>query len=270
MTTTIYFASFLGDNAFEFYRQAVAYLGQAAGLPTEMVSGLSPDEQERRVNSGEIQAVFTCGLPYVRKAGRQPPLLCLLAAPVMAGPRYENKPVYFSDVIVRADSPYASFDDLRGATCAYNEIYSLSGYMLLCYHLLRRGETGRFFGRTVRAGSHAAAMDWVEQGRAHAAAIDSVVLAMELAQRPERAATFRVAQSIGPAPMPPVAASPKLAPKIRRRLAEALLAMDTTPHGQAILKAGGMSRFAPVVDADYNPIRQMITALQQAKIYELR
>ncbi len=270
MMTTIYFASFLGDNAFEFYRQVVAYLGETTGLPTEMVSGLPPDEQERRVNSGEIQAVFTCGLPYVRKADRQPPLLGLLAAPVMAGPRYDNKPVYFSDVIVRADSPYVSFDDLRGATFAYNEIYSLSGYRLLCYHLLRRGEMGHFFGRTVRSGSHAGSMDWVEQGRAHAAAIDSVVLAMELAQRPERAKAFRVVETVGPAPMPPVAASPTLAPDIRHRLAAALLAMDTTPRGQAILRYGGMSRFAPVVDADYNLIRNMITALQEAEVHELR
>ena len=33
----------------------------------------------------------------------------------MAAPRYQGRPVYFSDVIVRRDSPAMVFDDLRGA-----------------------------------------------------------------------------------------------------------------------------------------------------------
>lgn len=267
---TVYFASFLGDNAFEFYRQVTAYLGQAAGIATALVDGLSPAEQDRRVNAGAIQAVFTCGLPYVRKADLSPPMLRLIAAPVRAGARYRDEPVYFSDVIVGAQSPYQTLADLAGATFAYNETHSLSGYLLPAYHLHRQRAPQPFFGQTVRSGSHAASMDGVERGQVAAAAIDSVVLEMELAQHPERAASFRVIERIGPFPMPPVAASPGLDEAQRQQVEQALLAMHTTAAGQRILEQAGMRRFAAVTNHDYNPIRQIIQTLQQAGFTQLQ
>jgi len=260
VTPSIRFASFLGDNAFEFYRQVTAYLGQATGLPTEWVSGLPPDEQEALVHQELIQVVFTCGLPYVRKADHQPPRLRLMAAPVRAASRYQDRPVYFSDIIVRAKAPYQTFEALRGATFAYNEIHSLSGYLLVCYHLLSLGEGGGFFGKTIRSGAHATSMDWVEAGLVEAAAIDSVVLDMELAQHPERAEVFRVIERLGPAPMPPVAAVAGLAENLRQPLTEALLRMHAGQPGQAILSQGGFQRFAAVTDRDYDPIRHILQA----------
>lgn len=260
----IRFASFLGDNAFEFYQQVVAYLGQKTGLPTELVSGLSPVEQEALVQREEIQVVFTCGLPYVRKADHHPPLLQLMAAPVMADERYQGRPIYFSEVIVPADAPYQKFADLRGTTFAYNEVHSLSGYISVCHHLLQVGENHGFFGEWRPSGSHARSLDWVEQGGVEAAAIDSVVLALELAQHPARAAAFWVVERIGPYPMPPVAAVAGLAERVRTRLTQALITMPHTQRGRAILSQAGIKCFAPVVDEDYHPIRRIIQALQIA------
>jgi len=267
---SVRFASFLADNAFEFYRQVVGYLADATGIATELLSGIPPAEQDRMVDAGEIQAVFTCGLPYVRKADCKPPLLSLMAAPVMLGARYCDRPVYYSDVIVRADSSYQTLEDLRDTTFAYNEVHSLSGYMLPCYHLLTLGETGRFFAKTVRSGSHAMSMAWVEEGRAAAAAIDSVVLEMEVAHRPERAWSLRVIENMGPTTMPPVATSNGLSATLNEQLRQALLNMHTTEHGRAILTQGGVRRFASVIDADYNPIRHILQALHEAGVTELQ
>ncbi len=266
---TIRFASFLGDNAFEFYRQVVAYLVYAAAVPTEMVSDTSPG-LEAMFSERQIEAAFGCGLPYVWKAAEASPSVCLMAAPVLPAARYGDRPVYFSDVVVRADSPCQTFADLRGATFAYNQAISFSGYVLPLYHLLTLGQTDGFFGATVASGSHAVSMDWVERGRADAAAIDSVVLEMELAQRPERAGAFRVVASLGPAGMPPVMAAARLPDDEREKLTQALIKMRTTEQGQAILKRGGVRRFAPVADRNYDDLRQMLQALQRARVTELR
>jgi phosphonate transport system substrate-binding protein len=258
----IRFASFLGDNAFEFYRRVVAYLGEQTGLPTELVSGLTLAKQEALVQREEIQVVFTCGLPYVRKADHSPPLLRLMAAPIMADDRYQGRPVYFSEVIVPAGAPYHNFADLRGTTFAYNEVHSLSGYLFVRHHLAQLGENPGFFGEWRASGSHAHSMDLVEQGSVAAATIDSVVLAMELAQHPARAAAFRVVERLGPYPMPPVAAVTGLAAQIHKRLTQALITMSHSSHGWAILAKAGVKCFAPVVDEDYHPIRRIIQALQ--------
>lgn len=266
---TLRFASFLGDNAFELYRQIVVYVGRVTGCATEMVTGLSPSEQEAMVNQAVIQAVFTCGLPYVCKADHDPPLLRLIAAPVLTAQRYRNRPIYFADIIVHRDSAFQTFEDLRGATFAYNEVHSLSGYLAVCHHLLSQGEKGGFFGRAVPSGTHAASMDWVEQGRVNSAAIDSVVLDMELTQRPERAAVFRVIEQIGPFPMPPVAAVAGLEESVCRQLGEVLLIMHNDELGRAVLNRAGIRRFARVVDRDYDPIRRVVQKLKNGPEIQL-
>lgn len=266
----IRFASFLGDNAFEFYRQVVAYVGEVSGLPTELVTDTSAG-LDAMVNEGQIEAAFGCGLPYVWKAAEASPTVRLLAAPVLPAARYDDRPVYFSDVIVRSGSPYRTLEDLRGATFAYNQTVSFSGYVLPQYHWQTLGETlDGFFRKTSASGSHAASMDWVESGRADAAAIDSVVLEMEMAQRPERAISFRVAASLGPAGMPPVMAATRLGEAAHERLTHALVEMHTSAPGLAILRRGGVRRFARVTDRNYDDIRRMLAALEQAGVTEPR
>jgi phosphonate transport system substrate-binding protein len=41
-----------------------------------------------------------------------------LAAPVLAGDRYRGRPVYYSDVIVRQNSPITCLEELRGCSWA--------------------------------------------------------------------------------------------------------------------------------------------------------
>jgi phosphonate transport system substrate-binding protein len=253
------FASFLGDNALDFYRRVVGYLAETTGLPAELqaVSG----EQDALFAEGALDGAFCCGLPYVWQSRAVVPRVRLLAAPVMPGERYAGRPVYFSDIIVHADSPFRRLEDLRGARFAYNQTASFSGYVHPCYHLLTLGEGLTFFGAAQVSGSHAASMEWVERGQADCAAIDSVVLEMELRQHAQRARSFRVVESIGPAPMPPVIAAATLPMDLTKRLTAALLQMHTTAAGQSILREAGVQGFAPVHDRDYDPIRHILRAL---------
>ncbi len=264
----IRFASFLGDNAFAFYKEVVAHIGEASGLPTEMATSVSAG-MDALFSEGRIEAAFGCGLPYVWKAAEAAPAVRLMAAPVLPAARYNDQPIYFSDIIVRYDSPYQTFEDLRGATFAYNQRVSFSGYVLPLYYLLKAGRPGGFFGKALASGSHAVSMDWVENGQADAAAIDSVVLEMEVNQRPHRASAFRVIESLGPAGMPPVMSAAQLSDEAHSRLTHALVTMHEHPQGKAILARGGVRRFAPVTDRNYDDIRQMLRALEEAGQSEL-
>jgi len=262
----IRFASFLGDNGFAFYSQVAAYVGEASGLPTQMITDTSPG-MDALFGEGLIEAAFGCGLPYVWKAAESQPTVRLMAAPVMPSPRYDDRPIYYADVIVRHDSRFQTLDALRGATFAYNQTISFSGYVLPIYHWLTLGEKlHSFFAKTVETGSHANSMDGVEGGRADAAAIDSVVLDMEYLQRPEREKAFRVLAHCGPASIPPVIASARLDAETHARLAQALVNMHTTERGQAVLKLGGVRRFARVTDGDYDDIRRMYKAVEAGAI----
>jgi phosphonate transport system substrate-binding protein len=90
-------------------------------ISTRYVTGLPWQEREFLFDLGKIHILWLCGLPYVHKADVDESGLELLAVPVPRGERYLDRPVYFSDIVVRRDRPFRSFFDLRGASWAYNE-----------------------------------------------------------------------------------------------------------------------------------------------------
>jgi phosphonate transport system substrate-binding protein len=57
-----------------------------------------------RLEAGEIDLGWVCGLPYTHNADAPDPVYELLATPVRSADRYGNQPVYFSDVVVREAS----------------------------------------------------------------------------------------------------------------------------------------------------------------------
>ncbi len=149
---TIRFATFLAPNMQRVYAEIVAYVGRRAGRTITLVSGTSFAAFDR----GELDAGFICSWPYVeltrcRDRG-QKPAVELLAAPVLQGTRYADRPICFSDVIVHRDSAHQTFLDLRGCSWAYNDRDSHSGYNLTRYTLVCLRETHGFFGRVVEAG----------------------------------------------------------------------------------------------------------------------
>jgi phosphonate transport system substrate-binding protein len=176
----------------------------------------------------------------------------------MMHPRYQNCPIYYSDVVVRQDSSFDSFKDLRGCTWAINEPASHSGCWITRYHLACLGETVGFFGKVVQSGAHQISLQWILQNKIDAAAIDSTVLEFVLAQDPAMASALRIIDSWGPSPIPPWLIHRHVPAEIRTALRETLAHMHRDPVGQQILRKGQTARFVSVQDRDYDPLRQML------------
>ncbi len=183
--------SIQSDNALYTCIAISQYLSQKTSLDVEFVSDVDWQERDRQINAGMIDIAWICGLPYVQKVDLGGLEIEPFAAPIMKHGRYAGRPIYYSDVIVQPDSRFENFADLRGASWAYNEPGSQSGYNLTRYHLARMGEGWRYFGRVVEAGSHLNALEMVLKGDVDASAIDSTVLELELVSRPDLGDRFR-------------------------------------------------------------------------------
>lgn len=270
MTATIIpplrFATFLAPNMLPVYERIVAYAGQRLGCSTVLTVGTSFDAFER----GEIDAGFICGLPYVQLTQRQPPPIELLAAPVLQGARYRNQPIYFSDVIVRRDSPYQRLLDLRGRSWAYNDRDSHSGYNMTRFTLVRLGETRGFFGRIVEAGFHQEAIRLVVEGQVDASAIDSQVLAVACRDDPQLEQSLRIIDTLGPATIQPIVAARRLPRALKDGLRAAFCAMGDDPDQRDALAAGFIASLVPITDAAYDDIRAMLAAAVAADFLTLR
>jgi phosphonate transport system substrate-binding protein len=243
--------SFLAPNLFWFYEFVSRYLAEKLQYPVELL--VETDYAEL----ANADMAFICGLPYVEHDRLGLPPFEPLAAPVLSGKRYGGKAVYFSDVIVRRESPFGCFADLRGRSWAYNEPLSQSGPGVTRYQLAVNGETNGYFSRIVEAGYHERAIQMVCAGIVDASAIDSHVL--ELLLRDDRAlfGKLRVIDTFGPSPIQPFVARTALSRALKDEAAQALIELGDDPEAQLPLRRALVERFERVSDSTYDEIRRM-------------
>jgi phosphonate transport system substrate-binding protein len=172
-------------------RPLYEFIAEACGA-SELVDG----RDWRALAEGHIDLAFVCSPPLVWLKGS----IEAIAAPVLSDPRFGGRPLYASDVVVRSDSPFQSFQDLKGSRWAVNEPSSWSGYWVV----LREVGAWSYFREVVESGFHQRSLRLVAAGEVDAAAIDCQVLAMEVRADPELARRLRVVATLGPAPSQPV------------------------------------------------------------------
>jgi len=249
------------DNTAPAVRAVARYISAHLDLPVRVCNDLSWQERERKLNAGRIDVGWVCSTWYVLKKAADTQRVRLLAAPVIAGRRYQGQPVYFSDLVVRDDSPFHSFDDLQGAVWAYNEPNSYSGRFVMLHRLAKAGMGSDFFRDVVHSGGHVNSLALILDGRADTAAIDSTVLEFELRRRPELNQRLRVLETLGPSPIPPWVLFSPLPADLEERVRSLLLQMHQTAAGREALAAGDLARFAPAVDDAYDFVRAVLSEL---------
>lgn len=256
----------MAPNADATCRAIARFIARRLDLPVEVVDTVPWEERERLLDAGDVHLCWLCGLPYVVKADRIAPFLELCAAPVMQSPRYKARPVYFSDVVVRLDSGYRSFEDLRGSAWAYNEPNSHSGHNVVLNHLARLGETDGYFDSATESGAHQESLRMILDREVDASAIDSTVLEAESRGDPGLGEEIQVIETLGPSPMPPWVMARSLPVRLRVALQSALLTMHLDAEGSRALHGWGISHFAAVDDTDYDPIRRMARDAQDVRL----
>ncbi len=260
------FGTFLAPNMMPVYTAIADAVGDSLGLTTELV--VETDYENCRNDVNDV--CFVCSLPYVHfeREGVAPAVP--IAAPVLQGDRYADRPIYFSDVIVAVDSDLRTFADLRGRSWAYNEPLSQSGYGITRYHLVSTGETNGYFGDVIEAGYHETSIRMVAAGQVDASAIDSQVLGVEMRDHPELNEQLRIIDALGPSTIQPVAVSKRFDQQFRDDVTDIFLNLHTREGFRRILDHGMVERFVAVGPSDYDDIRMMLEACERAGFMEIR
>jgi len=260
------FVTFLAPSIKPMYQFIADYVGEQLGVATE----LSVGEDYSRAIDGSMDVGFICGLPYVLLTRENPSSMFPIAAPVLQGDRYRNRPIYFSDVIVRRDSSFEDFQALRGSRWVFNEPLSQSGYGIVRQKLIEMGETNGFFGDVMEAGFHQRSIRLVQTGEMDASAIDSQVLELALREHPLLGEELRVIDVLGPSTIQPVVASGSLPASLRADLSAALEQLGDDPAASQALDRGLVRRFEAVEETSYEDIREMVRAAEAVDFTVIR
>lgn len=204
------------------WRTIFEWVASRSGVALDVIEHAAPAPLDDLWARDDMGCVFMCGWPWAM-ADRRPRLL---AAPVPAPPRYGGRAVYFTDLVVRDDSPYRSLSDTFGGRLAWTIESSHSGYNALRHHLLRYRTPKRPTLYAESIGplvSPIRALQSVIDGAADVAPLDSMCLDILRRHAPGRVAALRVIETTEPAPAPPLVASPNADPDECARMARALL-----------------------------------------------
>ncbi len=242
----------------ESYTELANYLAAKLARPVQLIQRRTYAEVNALVAADAVDLAFVCTSAYID--GHDQFGMTLLVAPTINGAA-----VYYSDLIVPADSTVQSMADLRGQVFAFTDPISFTGRVYPTHLVRELGSTPeRFFQRTFFTYSHDRAIAAVADGVADGAAVDSLVLDYALLRDPTLRTRIRVIHRSPPFGIPPVVVPPELSPRQQRQLQDVLLTMGQDPMGKRILTHLGIDRFQPIDDQAYASVRALVQELAAA------
>jgi ABC-type phosphate/phosphonate transport system substrate-binding protein len=233
------------------WRVLLAWVLRQAELAWQVVDYDAPAPLSALWARDDLGLAMMCGLPFSRRAPRP----TLVAAPVPSPARYGGKPIYFTDIVVRADAACRRLEDTFGGTVGYTLADSMSGGVALRNHLapysaargtrLYRGAVGNLIH--ARGVIEALAAGVIDVGP-----LDSYYHDLLRRNEPALASQVRIIARTQAMPIPPLVATANVAPDELARLRDALRAVPAAPELAGVTERLLLSGFAVPDPADYD------------------
>jgi phosphonate transport system substrate-binding protein len=222
----------------ELLTQLRSYLSGALGRPVTLVTRRTYQEITALLLSGQLDAAWICGYPFVQYRDR----LSLVAVPLWRG-----RPLYQSYLIVGQERTVEGIEDLRGDVHAFSDPDSNSGHLVTQAALAAFGEIpDSFFSKTFFTYSHRNVVRAVASGLAQSGSVDGYVWEVMRELEPELTGRTKVVRQSEWLGFPPVACAKTaertdLVADIRR----ALVAMGEDQGGRKVLNLLRLDGFTP-------------------------
>lgn len=241
------------------WKVLLAWVLERAGLDWPVIDYDPPAPLNALWTRDDLGLAMMCGLPFAMRTPRP----TLLAAPVPSPQRYGGRPVYGTDIVVRADAPYQRLEDSFGGTVGYTLADSMSGGVALRQHLapyrVRRGS--RLYARAVGQLVHArGVIEALQRGDIDVGPLDSYYHDLLRHLEPDFAAGVRTLATTALRPIPPLVATAPLDAGMQAALRAALAAVGQAPELAPLRERLQLAGFAFPDAADYLPLAALARA----------
>jgi phosphonate transport system substrate-binding protein len=231
------------------------YLEDRLHRPVELVKRRTYQEITLLLLSGQLDAAWICGFPFVQYREK----LALVAVPL-----YRGQPLYQSYLIANAANDAKAVEDLQGDVHAFSDPDSNSGFLVTRALLAEMGQSPeRFFRHHFFTYGHRNVVRAVASGLADSGSVDGYVFDVVQDLEPDLLQSARVVRRSEWLGFPPIACqrAAQSSPHIET-LRAALLTMPDSAVGQAILeilRLDGFTRAEPSlfdgIAAKYEAVR---------------
>jgi phosphonate transport system substrate-binding protein len=234
-------------NDLELLGRLQSYLQRATGHPIELVTRRTYQEITTLLTTGQLDAAWICGFPYVAHRSE----LQLVAVPL-----WHHKPLYRSYLIVDRDRKGTEILDLRGDIHAFSDPDSNSGFLVTRAALAERGlRPETFFAKTFFTYGHRDVIRAVSSGLAGSGSVDGYIYDVVGEIEPDLTAGTRVLRASELLGFPPIAAPKNPIDQVRLdALTRALWEMDKDDEGRTVLKMLRLDGFGAEDTASFDAI----------------
>jgi ABC-type phosphate/phosphonate transport system substrate-binding protein len=206
----------------EAWSSLLQWVLRQARLPWSVIDYPAPKSLGELWARPDLGCTLMCGLPYALSRKRAIPL----AAPIVRAGRYRGRPIYFTDIVVRASSPFTTLEDTFGGRVGYTTKESQSGYVALREHLLpyRQARGSALFAEVIGPLiSPRGVVNALLERRIDVGPLDSYAHDLIRHVEPELGARLRTVEVTRPAPIPLFVATAPLTQEQVRDLRAAFL-----------------------------------------------
>jgi len=258
--TYAYLPQYSHQVSYERHRLLVDYLRTATGLPLRQVFPDTFDEHEKMVQRGEIDISFSNPFVYVRLSQAGARAFARIIEPW-------GRPDFRSQIIVRTDNrAIKTLKDCRGKRWIAVDPTSAGGYLFALGLFHDNGIQPEDFAEIAFSPGPGGKQEKVvlaiyagtyEVGSVRVGTLELLKDKVDLSQ-------IRVLAESRSYPGWVYAARAGLDPEVVDALAKAMFALDPTrPDDAHILAAAHIQGIIPSTDADFDPIRDLVTTLGQ-------
>lgn len=259
----------------QLYELILELLEEALGCYTTLQyesrsPGPLPDRPDP-FSTNRVDLAFMTASSYMKlREKRNVNIELLPVTPVFAHQmNVENKPGYFSDIIIHRDKKAHNVNtllDLRGCTFAYSDEESLSGSKIVLKTLKEKGENASFFGSLLRSGSHLSSAQMVLSKQAEWAAVDSTTLLFSKKFMYDGGKDIITLETLGRLPPYPIVVNAKLSDETKKAITNALLRLPQTQQWKNKFAKFGIIKFEVNSDVAYNGPATQMWAIQNEKL----
>ncbi len=232
------------------WSKMVDYLQARLKVPIVVVMGTDYDDAGKKMEAGEIDLASFSPYEFVRASRRVNlrPLVTVVSDGSQTAPGY---------ILVRADSPRHTLDDLKGGSFGFVDKASTSGYLYPTKLMLDHGwDPKTVFSKTVFFGNHEKVLLAIHDGTIDAGATYYGAMKALQAQRGIDPLSFRVVAKTERTPHDVIAMRADADPQIGRAVSAALLRLSARDEqGRELLAPLDMNGFYPANEVVYDRVR---------------
>ena len=238
----------VSPEAADLWRRLLAAVIEHAGLDIELLEHTEPAPINELWQRSDMAAVFMCGLPFSLSQPRPE----LIAAPVPAPADFRSVPQYWSEMVVRKDSPFQAIEDTFGTRIALTVPDSQSGCLAALYYLMTAADRFPLYREVITPQvTPLGAMSAIINGAAEVAPIDSYAFCLLQKYRSDLTSQLRIIGRTARTPIPPLIASRPGPESLRAAFLEA----HRTPELAPLLSALLIERFVRPDPEVYDALR---------------